>query len=78
MNIQKKKKQQFFISNFFECLAKIKGVKIPEYAGKAFAKALRAPKKYLKRLEPLKPQIIKGFSLFLKILGFVYISLQTV
>ncbi len=27
---------------FFESLAKIKGVKIPEYAGKAFAKALRA------------------------------------
>ena len=26
---------------FFECLAKIKGVKIPEYAGKAFAKVLR-------------------------------------
>ena len=42
MNIQKKKKQQFFISNFFECLAKIKGVKIPEYAGKALVKALRA------------------------------------
>ena len=29
---------------FFESLAKIKGVKIPEYAGKAFAKALRTPK----------------------------------
>ena len=49
MNIQKKKKkQQFFISNFFECLAKIKGVKIPEYAGKAFAKALRAKEKISK------------------------------
>ena len=30
---------------FFECLAKIKGVKIPEYAGKALAKALRAKSK---------------------------------
>ena len=30
---------------FFECLAKIKGVKIPEYAGKAFAKAFRAKEK---------------------------------
>ena len=27
---------------FFESLAKIKGVKIPEYAGMAFAKAFRA------------------------------------
>ena len=27
---------------FFESLAKIKGVKIPEYAGKALVKALRA------------------------------------
>ena len=30
---------------FFECLAKIKGVKIPKYAGKAFAKALRTKEK---------------------------------
>ena len=30
---------------FFESLAKIKGVKIPEYAGKALAKALRAKSK---------------------------------
>ena len=30
---------------FFECLAKIKGVKIPEYTGKALAKALRAKSK---------------------------------
>ena len=30
---------------FFECLAKIKGVKIPEYTGKALAKTLRAKSK---------------------------------
>ena len=30
---------------FFESLAKIKGVKIPEYAGKAFVKALRGKEK---------------------------------
>ena len=30
---------------FFECLAKIKGVKIPKYAGKAFAKALKTKEK---------------------------------
>ena len=30
---------------FFECSAKIKGVKIPEYAGKTLAKALRAKEK---------------------------------
>ena len=52
---------------FFECLAKIKGVKIPEYTGKD-----------LKRLEPLKVQMIKGFSLFLKILGFILFLSQTV
>ena len=33
---------------FFESLAKIKGVKIPEYAGKAFAKALGAKEKISK------------------------------
>ena len=33
---------------FFESLAKIKGVKIPEYAGKALAKALRAKEKISK------------------------------
>ena len=26
---------------------------------------------YVKRLEPLEPQMIKGFSLFFKILGFI-------
>ncbi len=30
---------------FFESLAKIKGVKIPKYAGKALVKALRAKEK---------------------------------
>lgn len=30
---------------FFESLAKIKGVKIPEYTGKALAKALRVKEK---------------------------------
>ena len=49
---------------FFECLAKIKGVKIPEYTGKALAKALRANEKHLKRLEPLKLTIQKSFSDF--------------
>ena len=33
---------------FFESLAKIKGVKISEHAGKAFAKALRAREKISK------------------------------
>ena len=33
---------------FFESLAKIKGVKIPEYAGKTFAKAFRAKGKISK------------------------------
>ena len=33
---------------FFESLAKIKGVKIPEYAGKAFAKTIRAKEKISK------------------------------
>ena len=33
---------------FFESLAKIKGVKIPEYAGKALAKALIAKEKISK------------------------------
>ena len=33
---------------FFECLAKIKGVKIPECAGKALAKAPRAKEKISK------------------------------
>ena len=33
---------------FFESLAKIKGVKNPEYAGKAFAKALRCKEKISK------------------------------
>ena len=33
---------------FFESLAKIKGVKIPEYAGKVLAKALRAKEKISK------------------------------
>ena len=33
---------------FFESLAKIKGVKIPEYAGKALAKAFRAKGKISK------------------------------
>lgn len=37
--------QQFFVS-----LAKIKGVKIPEYAGKALAKAIRAKEKISKEI----------------------------
>ena len=41
-------------------------------------KHLEAKKKHLKRLEPLKPQMIKGFSLFLKILGFILFLSQTV
>ena len=36
---------------FFESLAKIKGVKIPEYAGKALAKALRAKEKISKETQ---------------------------
>ena len=39
---------------FFESLAKIKGVKIPEYAGKAFAKALRAKEKISKETRTSK------------------------
>ena len=35
----------------FESLAKIKGVKIPEYAGKAFAKALRSKDKTSKETQ---------------------------
>ena len=49
---------------FFESLAKIKGVKIPEYAGKALAKALRVKKRHLKRLELLKLTVQKSFSDF--------------
>ena len=49
---------------FFESLAKIKGVEIPEYTGKALAKALRAKEKHLKKLEPLKLTMQKSFSNF--------------
>ena len=40
---------------FFESLAKIKGVKIPEYAGKALAKALRAKEKISKETRTSEP-----------------------
>ena len=46
---------------FFECLAKIKGVKIPEYAGKALAKALRAKEKTSKEARTSKTDNTKEF-----------------
>ena len=46
---------------FFESLAKIKGVKIPEYAGKAFAKALRAKSKTSKEIRTSKTDSTKEF-----------------
>ena len=46
---------------FFESLAKIKGVKIPEYAGKALAKALRVKKKTSKEARTSKTDSTKEF-----------------
>lgn len=46
---------------FFESLAKIKGVKIPEYTGKALAKALRAKEKTSKETRTSKTDNIKEF-----------------
>ena len=46
---------------FFESLAKIKGVKIPEYAGKALAKALRAKSKTSKEIRTSKTDSTKEF-----------------
>ena len=46
---------------FFESLAKIKGVKIPEYAGKALAKALRAKEKISKEIRTPKTDNTKEF-----------------
>ena len=46
---------------FFECLAKIKGVKIPEYAGKALPKALRAKEKTSKEARTSKTDNTKEF-----------------
>ena len=40
---------------FFESLAKIKGVKIPEYAGKVLVKALRAKEKISKETRTSEP-----------------------
>ena len=46
---------------FFESLAKIKGVKIPEYAGKALAKALRVKEKTSKETRTSKTDNTKEF-----------------
>ncbi len=46
---------------FFESLAKIKGVKIPEYAGKALAKALRVKEKTSKEVRTSKTDNTKEF-----------------
>ena len=46
---------------FFESLAKIKGVKIPEYAGKALAKALRVKEKISKEARTSKTDNTKEF-----------------
>lgn len=46
---------------FFECLAKIKGVKIPEYTGKAFAKALRGNHKTTKETRNSKTDTTREF-----------------
>ena len=46
---------------FFESLAKIKGVKIPEYAGKAFAKAFRNEEKTSKEARTSKIDNTKEF-----------------
>ena len=46
---------------FFESLAKIKGVKIPEYAGKALAKALRVKEKTSKEARTSKTDSTKEF-----------------
>lgn len=46
---------------FFESLAKIKGVKIPEYTGKALAKALRAKEKTSKEIRTSKTDNTKEF-----------------
>ena len=46
---------------FFESLAKIKGVKIPEYTGKALAKAFRAKEKTSKETRTSKTDNIKEF-----------------
>ena len=46
---------------FFESLAKIKGVKIPEYAGKALAKALRAKSKTSEEARTSKTDSTKEF-----------------
>ncbi len=46
---------------FFESLAKIKGVKIPEYTGKALAKALRVKEKTSKEIRTSKTDSTKEF-----------------
>ena len=46
---------------FFESLAKIKGVKIPEYAGMALARALRAKSKTSKEIRTSKTDSTKEF-----------------
>ena len=46
---------------FFESLAKIKGVKIPEYAGKALTKALRVKEKTSKEARTSKTDNTKEF-----------------
>ena len=46
---------------FFESLAKIKGVKIPEYAGKALAKALKVKEKTSKETRTSKADNTKEF-----------------
>ena len=46
---------------FFESLAKIKGVKIPEYAGKALAKALKVKEKTSKEIRTSKADNTKEF-----------------
>ena len=51
----------FLYQQFFESLAKIKGVKIPEYAGKALAKALRAKEKISKEIRTPKTDNTKEF-----------------
>ena len=46
---------------FFESLAKIKGVKIPEYTGKALAKVLRVKEKTSKEIRTSKTDSTKEF-----------------
>lgn len=46
---------------FFECLAKIKGVKIPECTEKAFAKTLRGNHKATKETRTSKNNTTKDF-----------------